>query len=55
MNAEREKAIDWHTEALAVIKDVKEHVKSIAISEKLITGKILCCLVGKDYLLIIYE
>lgn len=31
--------IDWHTEALAVIEDVKSHVKAIAISEKLITGK----------------
>lgn len=31
--------IDWHEEARAVIKDVKDHVKTIAISEKLITGK----------------
>lgn len=37
--------IDWHTEAEAVIKDVKDHVNTIAISEKLITGekkKVLC-------------
>lgn len=31
--------IDWHSEAMAVIKDVTPHVTSIAISEKLITGK----------------
>lgn len=30
--------IDWHLEAMAVIKDVTPHVTSIAISDKLITG-----------------
>lgn len=38
MSTEQDEAIDWHDEATAVIKDVKEHVKTIAISEKLITG-----------------
>ena len=38
MSAEQDETIDWHDEATAVIKDVKEHVKIIAISEKLITG-----------------
>lgn len=40
MIAEQEENIDWHTEALGVIKDVKDHVKTILISEKLITGSI---------------
>lgn len=35
----QENTIDWHIEATAVINDVKQHVKSIEISEKLITGK----------------
>lgn len=38
MASVQEDMIDWHTEATAVIKDVKEHVKHIAISENLITG-----------------
>lgn len=38
MSAEQEDIIDWTTEANAVIKDVKDHVKTIAVSEKLITG-----------------
>lgn len=38
MASVQEDIIDWHTEATAVIKDVKEHVKHIAISENLITG-----------------
>lgn len=38
MTEEQDSVIDWHTEASAVIADVKEHVKSIEISEKLITG-----------------
>lgn len=29
--------LDWHAEANAVIKDVKDHVKRIEISEKLVT------------------
>jgi hypothetical protein len=40
MSVEHEEIIDWHTEAMAVIKDIKDHVKTIAISEKLITGEI---------------
>lgn len=46
MSTEQDEAIDWHDEATAVIKDVKEHVKTIAISEKLITGSMnfLYCL-----------
>lgn len=36
----QENIIDWHTEASAVIADVKQHVKSIEISEKLITGNL---------------
>ena len=32
------KTADWYAEASAVINDVKQHVKSIEISEKLITG-----------------
>lgn len=39
MNAEQEEMIDWHNEATAVIEDVKDHVKKIAISDKLITGQ----------------
>lgn len=39
MSTEHEDIIDWHSEALAVINDVKAHVKSISVSEKLITGK----------------
>ena len=35
----QENTIDWHIEATAVINDVKQHVESIEISEKLITGK----------------
>lgn len=31
--------IDWQTEAMAVIADVKQHVKIIKISDKLITGE----------------
>lgn len=38
MSVAQKGTIDWHNEALAVIKDVKGHVKTIAISEKLITG-----------------
>lgn len=38
MNEMRE-TIDWHLEAMAVIKDVTPHVTSIAISDKLITGE----------------
>lgn len=41
MSTEQEEIIEWHAEAEAVIQDVKSHVKSIAISEKLITGKFL--------------
>jgi len=37
MSAEQDEMIDWHLEATAVIKDVKEHVKKIEISDKLIT------------------
>lgn len=46
MNREMRETIDWHLEAMAVIKDVTPHVKSISISEKLITGseKFLYCL-----------
>lgn len=39
MNTGHDDVIDWHNEASAVIMDVKDHVKIIAISEKLITGK----------------
>lgn len=39
MSTEQDEMIDWHNEASAVIKDMKEHVKTIAISEKLITGR----------------
>lgn len=39
MSSGHDDVIDWHDEASAVIMDVKDHVKSIAISEKLITGK----------------
>lgn len=35
----KENIIDWYTEASAIIADVKQHVKTIEISEKLITGK----------------
>lgn len=38
MSSEQVEFIDWHTEASAVITDVKDHVKTIEISEKLITG-----------------
>jgi hypothetical protein len=38
MSVGQENIIDWHTEATAVIADVKQHVKTIEISEKLITG-----------------
>ncbi|CRK88234.1 CLUMA_CG002015, isoform A [Clunio marinus] len=37
MSVGNEEIIDWQTEATAVINDVKQHVKAIAISEKLIT------------------
>lgn len=40
MSAVHEEIMDWHTEATAICKDVKDHVKTIAISEKLITGSI---------------
>lgn len=40
MNTGHDDVIDWHNEASAVIMDVKDHVKIIAISEKLITGKL---------------
>lgn len=39
MSTGHDDVIDWHNEACAVIMDVKDHVKTIAISEKLITGK----------------
>lgn len=39
MSETQENMIDWHTEATAVINDVKQHVETIEISEKLITGK----------------
>jgi hypothetical protein len=39
MSQTHENIIDWHSEATAVIKDVKQHVETIEISEKLITGK----------------
>lgn len=32
-----EDIIDWHSEATAVINDVKDHVKKIEISDKLVT------------------
>lgn len=40
MSGGQENIIDWQTEASAIIADVKEHVKVIAISEKLITGSV---------------
>ena len=32
----KEEVLDWQAEAMSVIKDVKDHVKKIEISEKLV-------------------
>lgn len=47
MSSEKLDIIDWHTEASAVIEDVKDHVMSIQISEKLITGTFIFSLLSR--------